>query len=539
MTLKKFYIIIPIIVISFIVVLFIKKENNEQIVSDKVDSVDSVNEPDHHSEDGKTALELGNKESTEEVVFDEQWEEWIDTVTDDLLQRYLAKPSFKNATEAQIASIHKQLYPQIVTLAEEIIRHNPDGPPDPSAVKHSSVSTTKGSLHHKGPQTPEAIMETYDAWYNRFYPSDATVEAKYPRVEWIQELLDMGVTITTEAHYPRMLGIRYHLVRVENDHEEWASGRRGVPPQDNFEDYKRAYIERNVWESQQIDNAEAADPEVSGGFFFDDAPDVFFPGKKNLLYVQRSFEDGIPGVDMWGEVMTTKQRFDLIYRGEHPEGWEVIYLDEDYNVLAEKPPHVTREMVREWQLPPEDWVPPEGVTLPKGFEAELRVQGWKGTWTQEPTPTDPLPEELSSQERAVQAQKMIEAEREAAKAEWEDFEKALQEFERLANMSDAELEAEFQKMFVSSLPGIITEDDIIEGLKKQFSPSRYEKAENLLKQYGPEEGFRRIAKDDPELAKKLESAFGKRLAPSQKSGRFIPRDGQRPSPNAPQPTEDN
>lgn len=534
MTLKKLYATILFLVLLIIVVLFIFKGTNREIVSDYINIVDSVNETEHHSEDTKSTLQYEKKEPIPQGKFDYRWEKWIETETELSLKHYMTETEFKPVSEAQIASIREQLYLQTVALAEKIMPHNPSGPPDPSATKRGRWTTRKGSLSHKGPQTPEAIMETYDAWYNRFYPSDATVEARYPRAEWIQELLDIGITITTEAHYPRMMDIRYHLVRVEDNPEEWASGQRGVPPQDNFEDYKRAYIERKVWESQQVDNAEAADPNVSGGFFFDNAPDVFLPGKKNRLYVHRSFEDGIPGVDMWGEVMTTKQRFDLIYRGEHPEGWEVIYLDENYDVLTEKQPHVTREMVKSWELPPEDWVPPEGLTLPKGFEEDLRARGWKGTWTQQLDPT----EGPSPPDRATLARKAAEAER-AAETEWKDFDQAVQEYERLANMSDTELEREFQKMLITSLPGLFADESIGKTLREQFSSARFENAEKLLQEYGAAEGFRRLAEKDAELARQIEDIYGKRSAPPQKSGRFVPRDGRQPPPNAPQsPPED-
>lgn len=522
MTLKKLYVTIPFLILLVFVILFIFGGTNREMVSDRVDIVDRINEPVHHSEDDKSTLQVEKKELVVQRKFDSRWEKWIERETEFTLKHYLTETEFKPISEAQIASIRKQIYLQKVALAEKIMPHNPNGPPDPSATKRGPWTTRKGSLLHKGPQTPEAIMETYDAWHNRFYPRNEAMEARYPRAEWIQELLDMGVTITTEAHYPRMMDIRYHLVRVEDNPEEWASGRRGVQPQDNFEDYKRAYIERKVWESQQVDSAEAADPNVSGGFFFDDAPDVFLPGKKNRLYVHRSFEDGIPGVDMWGEVMTTKQRFDLIYRGEHPEGWEVIYLDEDYNVLTEKPPHVTREMVRSWELPPENWVPPEGITLPEGFEEDLRARGWKGTWTQEPLPPD----------RARLAREAAEAER-AAETEWKDFDRAVQEFERLANMNDAE----FQKMLITSLPGLFTDESTKKTLREQFSSARFENAEKLLQEYGAAEGFRRLVEKDAELARQIEDIYGKRSAPSQKNGRFVPREGPPPPTNA-QPPED-
>ena len=289
-----------------------------------------------------------------------------------------------------------------------------------------------------------------------------------------------------------------------------------------------------VWQSEQMDNAVAADPDVIGGFFFDKAPDVFLPAKKNRVYVRRMIHDGdVVTMNTWGEELSTKQNFDLMYRGEAPQGWEVIYLDEDYNVLTEEPPHATREMVRSWDLPPEDWLPPEGVTLPKGFEEDLRARGWKGTWTQEPDPT----EGPSPPDRATLAREAAEAER-TAETEWKDFNRAVQEFERLTNMSDAQLETEFQKMLITSLPGLFSDESIGKTLRKQFSSARFENAEKLLQEYGAAEGFRRLAEKDAELARQIEDMFGKRSAPSQKSGRFVPRDGRQPPPNAPQPPAD-
>ena len=178
--------------------------------------------------------------------------------------------------------------------------------------------------------------------------------------------------------------------------------------------------------------------------------------------------------------------------------------------------------------------PPEGVTLPEGFEEDLRTRGWKGAWTEEPIPT----EEPLQQDRAALAREAVEAEKAAAKTEWKDFEQALQEFERSANMSDAELEAEFQKVFMSSLPGLLTDEGIEKTIREQFSPARFEKAEKLLQQYGPEEGFRRLVKDDAELAKQLENIFSKRSTPSQKNGRFVPKGGPTPTKAQP-PSEDN
>ncbi len=234
----------------------------------------------------------------------------------------------------------------------------------------------------------------------------------------------------------------------------------------------------------------------------------------------------------WGESLTTKQHFDLMYRGEHPAGWEVIYLDENYNVLSEKPPHVTREMVREWDLPPENWALPEGVELPEGFEETLRESGWKGTWTQHPdTSEEPLP-----LDRATLTREAAESGR-ASEVEWKDFDRALQEYERLANIDDTELVAEFQKMLITSLPALLSDESITKTLQKQFGLTRFKNAEKILQEYGAAEGFRRLTEKDAELAKRMENIFGKRAVPSQKDGRFVSKDGPPPTNILP-PSED-
>ena len=539
MNFKKSHIVISALVILGIVMLFSLRSSLKQKSTNRSqnDSVDIT------FRSGQGVAGVHRQGDTQENKYDDPWDEWIDKRTELVVHMFMKElPELFTDRE----SLWKQTYPESVEMAKQL-RKKYDTPPqvaspedydngrevifeDPDALKEALKPKY---IIHDGPQTPEAIMETYDGWYNGAYFAAGNIDETYPRAEWIRELLDMGVTFKTQHDYSLMMYARYRIVEVEDKHEEWASGKYGVAPTDNFEDYKKAYIQRELWTQQQFDLVQQEDPEINGAIFFDDAPDVFLPTKKNRLYVYR--DPNVPDVmKRWGEQLTTKQHFDLMYRGEHPKGWEVIYLDEDYNVLSEKPSHVTREMVREWQLPPEDWTPPEGVTLPEGFEEDLRTHGWKGAWTEEPIPT----EEPLQQDRAAQAREAAEAERAAAKTEWKDFEQALREFERSASMSDAELEAEFQKVFMSSLPGLLTDEGIEKTIREQFSPARFEKAEKLLQQYGPEEGFRRLAKDDAELAKQLENIFGKRSTPSQKNGRFVPKGGP-PATNAQPPPEDD
>lgn len=538
MKIKKLHIVISAFIILSIVMLFSVRVSQKQKSANR--SQNDSSDITRRSEQGVAGVP--KQGDIQEKKYDDPWDEWIEKRTELVVYMFMREiPELFTDRE----SLWEQTYPESVEMAKQL-RKEYDTPPkvaspedyengreviyeNPDALKEALLKPN--NIIHEGPQTPEAIMETYDTWYNGIYSAVGNIDETYPRAEWIQELIDMGVTFKTQHDYSLMMYARYRIADVEDKPEEWVSGKHGVAPIDNFEDYKKAYIQRELWAQQQFNLAVEADPEVHGAIFFDDAPDVILPAKKNRLYVYR--DPNVPDVmKRWGEQLTTKQHFDLMYRGEHPEGWEVIYLDENYNVLSEKPPHVTREMVREWELPPENWTLPEGVELPEGFEEALRELGWKGTWTQELDPT----EGPSPPDRATLAREAAEAER-AAETEWRDFDRAVQEFERLANMSDAQLETEFQKMLITSLPGLFSDESIGKTLREQFSSARFENAEKLLQEYGAAEGFRRLAEKDAELARQIEDMFGKRSAPPQKSGRFVPREGRQPPPNAQPPSE--
>ena len=113
----------------------------------------------------------------------------------------------------------------------------------------------------------------------------------------------------------------------------------------------------------------------------------------------------------------------------------------------------------------------------------------------------------------------------------------LQEFEEFTNMDDTEKAAALQKRFMPQLPEHLTEKSIENTLQEQWDPARIKKAEDLLNRYGPEEGLRRLAKDDPHLAKQVERALGKQPNQPQGSGRFVPK-GASPPVNTQPPSED-
>lgn len=116
------------------------------------------------------------------------------------------------------------------------------------------------------PQTVKALQDAYDEKYNERYAitsgsvgytlNDGTffeykvplplseVDAKYPRDEWLQMLLDKGISIDNFEEYWTYLSKRDELVELEKEPEIWSSGLFGISPTDDWETYKAAYLKQ-------------------------------------------------------------------------------------------------------------------------------------------------------------------------------------------------------------------------------------------------------------------------------------------------------
>lgn len=148
-------------------------------------------------------------------------------------------------------------------------------------VKSKSIEFTSMPSSYKrytGPQNAQELMKALDADYNQSlaktsvsvsgkftakttstgkvtgpktttYSSDLTlseIDARYPRAEWLQLLLDKGITIDDSFKYASLLSKRYTLALLEDNPELWQSGFLGMPPTDDWETYKAAYIDKLV-----------------------------------------------------------------------------------------------------------------------------------------------------------------------------------------------------------------------------------------------------------------------------------------------------
>ena len=116
------------------------------------------------------------------------------------------------------------------------------------------------------PQTVKALRSAYDEKYNERYAitsgsvsytlNDGTVfkykvplplsevDAKYPRDEWLEMLLDKGITVDNFEEYWTYLSKRDELVELEKNSEVWSSGLFGITPTNNWETYKDAYLKQ-------------------------------------------------------------------------------------------------------------------------------------------------------------------------------------------------------------------------------------------------------------------------------------------------------
>ncbi len=184
---------------------------------------------------------------------------------------------------------------------------------------------------YTGPQTVEALMAAFDEKFDRPY-LDKKVDEKYPRAEWLAILLEKGFMFGDYGDYSLFMSLRWSLIHFE-ENGDWVKGIRGVPPTDDWETFKDAYIDRKIWEERQIQAAQQIDPEVFGGLFTGPDGRTYLPGRANRVYVER----GRKSAFFHGAPLTMVQECMIILFGIAPKGYEIIYIDENGTILSKRP----------------------------------------------------------------------------------------------------------------------------------------------------------------------------------------------------------
>ena len=232
----------------------------------------------------------------------------------------------------------------------------------------------------------------------------------------------------------------------------------------------------------------------------------------------------------WGAMLTKEQMDNLLYKGIEPEDVEIVYIDDEYNILSEKPKVYNSE---EWIKEKSYITEFDGIPItPENYEkllGEPMLDQWEKWYKKEHAEETPIPVEPSSID-AEAAREAASAAQETAKAEFEKFQQGMRQIEEFATLSDAEieksLENQFRQKFLPQHP--------LEQLE-HFTPERLEKALGTLFQHGFDEGFRRISRDSPALAEQLKQYFGQGQKPP--AGK-LPKGPVPPAPEAAPPESD-
>ena len=430
------------------------------------------------------------------------WEEWAKALIEIDLGFYVEKGFALTLDEL---THHRDTVTQ--HWNSQALRYKKKNHPVPTtAIKLPYLEEPAFSRYYEGPQTTAAIMAEYDAPLTSYFPRAEEMEETYPREAFLQRLLDKGAVIKDGSDYAYWMKLRSELLYRKDRPDDWQSGGYGIPVTTDFAEYEEGFLERKVWENSIIQQVSESNPGRSVTVCFTAShPDVYLPVIGNMTYVHRDKSGGINAI---GAVLTEEQRTNLLFKGIEPKNREIVYIDEDYNVLSEPPPVVTLQdlfarapshpkEVNGVQLTPENYESVVGHPAPVDWLRDYEADDMHAT----------VPDaDLEAMREA--AREAAASEQAAAKAEFEKFQQGMRQLEEFASMSDAEiektLENQFRQKFLPQHP--------LEQLE-HFTPERLEKALGTLFQHGFDDGFRRISRDNPALAEQLKQYFGQGQKP--------------------------
>ena len=135
---------------------------------------------------------------------------------------------------------------------------------------------------YTGPQNAQELIKALDEDYNngcpkievsvrkvtgvetKSYRSNFTtreIDTRYPREEWFQILLDRGIIIENFHEYVSFLSKRHTLALLEDNPDLRQSGILDIPPTDDWETYKAAYINKLVNDHKPLPPDEPMHPQ--------------------------------------------------------------------------------------------------------------------------------------------------------------------------------------------------------------------------------------------------------------------------------------
>ncbi len=148
------------------------------------------------------------------------------------------------------------------------------------------------------------------------------VDAKYPREQWIQMLLNKGVRIEGYKDYKEYLDIRMHLFPKEY-----------LANDDVDSSEQSAYIDKEIQKYQRIQEARRTDPDVEHWTVIGENALPSIPGRMYVCKTESGYKIESQMTANAEPKLSEEQKADLQNKGIEPEGWEVVYIDEKGNLV--------------------------------------------------------------------------------------------------------------------------------------------------------------------------------------------------------------
>lgn len=148
------------------------------------------------------------------------------------------------------------------------------------------------------------------------------VDAKYPRDQWIQMLLNKGVRIEDYKDYKEYLDIRMHLFPKEY-----------LANDDVDSSEQSAYIDKEIQKYQRIQEARRTDPDVEHWTVIGENALPSIPGRMYVCKTESGYKIESQMTSNAEPKLSEEQKADLQNKGIEPEGWEVVYIDEKGNLV--------------------------------------------------------------------------------------------------------------------------------------------------------------------------------------------------------------
>lgn len=299
-----------------------------------------------------------------------------------------------------------------------------------------------------------AVMKRFDAKYRSGWANrNEEIERWYPTDEWLQRFLDMGIAIDNYSDYTSYLSNRWIYYHAQNEPESISDLKYqyGLDDDASWDELLDAGTHFIVKLQSFANQAMDADPLVYGGSMGKD--EIFIPMRLKTVYVRNGSISYGSGVPEWVGRELGDREAGLPPSREIPDDIDIIYLDEKGQPIKDR-------------MPPSLG---DGGETPKFHSSET------------------VGESVETDSLSV-----------------DDFDNSFPDDLPPSDTEPYEFEKPNLPQNVADLEKQFSPESIETELSELLSPDRFENAQQLIDQYGTEEGLRRFREMDPEAAQRFE-----------------------------------